>query len=76
MFVNKHDCMGEPNFWIPFLFGKVKRNLLGGSLGKVGLEQLFVPLDFKAHEPPDGVLHSSDEPELIDIEDSGLERSE
>jgi hypothetical protein len=30
------------------LFGKVRKNLFGGPLGKMGLEQLFVPVDFKA----------------------------
>ena len=59
MFAYKHDCMGEPNFWIPFLFGKVKRDLFGGSLGKVGLEQLFVPLDFKPGLSPNIVLKRS-----------------
>jgi hypothetical protein len=55
----KHDRIGGSDFWILFFCGNVRKNLFGTFEG-IGLEQLFVPLDFTPlvqHIAPLDLLH-------------------
>ena len=40
MLARKHDDMGEPNFWIPFVW-KGQKELIWWSVGKNGLRATF-----------------------------------